>query len=120
MRKRFHSVGALGSGTLYCKFYDRPSTENYTGILTNVYGEYGRSVTFVDSAPCHKSEALGRFLERMDGRIRIYPPYTPEANPMEMQGGGRSERRPRAYCMRAWKRCRSLSMRCGGRKRFQL
>ena len=118
MRKRFHSVRALGIGTLYCKFYDRPSTENYTDILTNVYGKYGRFVTFVDSAPCHKSEALRRFRERIDGRIRVcYPPYTPAANPMEMQ---KSFRKTTESTLRAWRRWRIPSMRCCGRKRFRL
>lgn len=86
-RKRFYSVGALGSGTLYCRFYDKMNTENYIDFLTRTYDEYGKFVMFLDNASYHKSKTLKKFLEGMEGKIKIcyFPPYTPELNPSEVQ-----------------------------------
>ena len=85
--KRFYSMGLLGNGTLYHRFYDKANTENYVDFLRHAYGECGRIVIFTDNASIHKSKALRRFLDEMGGRIKIYyfPPYTPELNPIEPQ-----------------------------------
>ena len=85
--KRFYSIGLLGNGTLYSRFYDKANTKNYVDFLRHAYKEYGRIVIFTDNASIHKSKALMEFLGWMDGRIKIYyfPPYTPELNPIEPQ-----------------------------------
>lgn len=85
--KRFYSMGLLGNGTLYCRFYDKANTENYMDFLRHAYKEYGKIVIFTDNASIHKAKALMRFLDEMDGKIKIYyfPPYTPELNPIELQ-----------------------------------
>ena len=82
-RRRLRSIGAPGSGTPCCRSCDRPGTEDCTGFLKKLYGEYGRFVTFPDSAPCHRPGAFKRLIKRMDGKIRIYhfPPHAPEPSP---------------------------------------
>ena len=86
-RKRFCAIGALGNGTLYCRFYDKANTENFIDFLKHLYEEYGRFVIFLDNASYHKSGALKEFLKGMAGKIKVYyfPPYTPELNPAEVQ-----------------------------------
>ena len=41
----------------------------------------------MDNASIHKPKALMKFLDEMDGRIKIYylPPHTPKLNPIEPQ-----------------------------------
>ena len=60
-RRRFHSIGALRDGALYCRFYNRPGTEDCIDFLKGVYDEYGRFVIFLDSAEkdlyCTKSRS---------------------------------------------------------------
>ncbi len=86
-RKRFYAVGALGDGTLYCRFYDKANTENFIDFLMHLYEEYGRFVIFLDNASYHKSGALKEFLKGMAGKIKVYhlPSYTPEPDPAEGQ-----------------------------------
>ena len=85
--KRFYSMGLLGNGTLYYRFYDKANTKNYVDFLRHAYGEHDRMIIFTDNASIHKSKALMDFLGEMDDRIRIhcFPPYTPELNPVEPQ-----------------------------------
>ena len=53
--KRFYSMGLLGNGTLYCRFYDKANTENYVDFLRHAYEECGRIVIFTDNASIHTS-----------------------------------------------------------------
>jgi len=86
-RERFHSAGAPGSGTTYCKSYDKAGTEGATGFLTGACEECGRFVIFLDNASCHKSGAPQKLHEDVGGEIRAYcfPPYTPELSPAGAQ-----------------------------------
>ena len=86
-RKRFCTIGALGNGTLYCRFYDKAKTENFTDFPRHLYEEYSRFVIFLDNTSYHKSGTLQEFLDGMNDEIIIcyFPSYTPELNPAEGQ-----------------------------------
>ena len=86
-RRRLRSIGALGDGAPCCRSCDRPGTEDCTGFLKKLYGEYGRFVIFPDSAPRHRPGAPKRFIKRMGGKIRAccLPPHAPEPSPAGAQ-----------------------------------
>ena len=104
-RKRFYSTGALGNGTLHCRFHDTVSTGNFIDFLISTYPEYGKFVTFLDNAACHKSRKIKEFPKAMNGGIIAYcPSCAPELNPAGVEW--------KSFRKAVWNRLYGAQKRC--------
>ena len=72
---RFMVTDKRITAPVFCEFLERL-----------MHGEDGAVLLIVDGHPVHKSGAVGRFVERYEGRLRLYllPGYSPELNPDEL------------------------------------
>ena len=86
-RQQFHSIGALGDGILYCAFHGKANSGAYCDFLGRLRRKFGRLPPFLDSASCHRSEAVREHLEKTSGdiQIRYFPPHAAGPNPAEGQ-----------------------------------
>ena len=76
-----------GGGVPCCAFHGKASSEACCGFPGRLRRKFGRVLSFPDSAPRHKPEAVREYLEKTNGGIQMRhsPPHAPGPSP----AGGR-------------------------------
>ncbi len=72
----------------FCKFYDKSNTDSFLDFIKSLQKQFGKKLLlFADNASYHKSKPIKNHIKISKKKIKIkyFPPYTPELNPIEIQ-----------------------------------
>jgi transposase len=84
-RERFHIVGVRTQRTFLFRFISRQTQKTFIRFVRTALKSYPRLVIFVDNASWHKGKIVREFCRERSKtlRLRYFPPYSPELNPVE-------------------------------------